>query len=204
MPPISIKGDQITHSPLKKFVFIDFSINPFHTKPGIFLPNWVNIMPADALAPYVAMSSAGMILITISSICFMFFQHEFHFIKFIVAQWCHIRIIELYQHWFKLGLVAWQHQAITWTCADWSSVKSPVAYFTKEVNPRLANCPLVFNGCLANRGLTSLVKEATGVHQRAISQETLEISALDMSLKITNLQLQPYFQEANEFKWSGM
>ena len=36
-----------------------------------------------------------------------------------------------------------------------------VAYFTKEVNPRLAKRPLVFNGRLANRGLTSLVKEAT-------------------------------------------
>ena len=34
--------------------------------------------------------------------------------------------------------------------------------FTKEVNPRLAKRPLVFNGRLANQGLTSLVKEATG------------------------------------------
>ena len=39
----------------------------------------------------------------------------------------------------------------------------PVASFTKEVNPRLAKCPLVFNGRLANRGLTCLAKEATGV-----------------------------------------
>ena len=31
----------------------------------------------------------------------------------------------------------------------------------KEVNLRSAKCPLVFNGRLANRGLTSLVKEAT-------------------------------------------
>ena len=38
----------------------------------------------------------------------------------------------------------------------------PVASFTEEVNPRLAKSPLVFNGRLANRGLTSLVKEATG------------------------------------------
>ena len=36
-----------------------------------------------------------------------------------------------------------------------------MASFTKEVNPRLAKRPLVFNGCLANLGLTSLVKEAT-------------------------------------------
>ena len=38
---------------------------------------------------------------------------------------------------------------------------SPLASFTKEVNPRLAKRPLVFNGRLANRRLTSLVKEAT-------------------------------------------
>ena len=40
-----------------------------------------------------------------------------------------------------------------------------MASFTKEVNPRLAKRPLKTNGRLANRGLTSLVKEATaGVH----------------------------------------
>ena len=39
----------------------------------------------------------------------------------------------------------------------------PVASFTEEVNPRLAKHPLVFNGHLANCGLTSLVKEATGL-----------------------------------------
>ena len=38
-----------------------------------------------------------------------------------------------------------------------------VAYFTKEVTSRLAKRPLVFNGRLANRGLTSLAKEVTGV-----------------------------------------
>ena len=40
---------------------------------------------------------------------------------------------------------------------------SPVPSFTKEVNPRLTKCPLKTNGRLANRGLTSLVKEATGI-----------------------------------------
>ena len=35
-------------------------------------------------------------------------------------------------------------------------------FFTKEVNPRLAKRPLIFKGRLGNRGLTSLVKEATG------------------------------------------
>ena len=33
--------------------------------------------------------------------------------------------------------------------------------FTKEVNPRSAKRPLVFNGRLANRGLPSFIKEAT-------------------------------------------
>ena len=42
------------------------------------------------------------------------------------------------------------------------NAKTPVASFTKEVNPRLAKPLLVFNGRLANRWLTSLVKEATG------------------------------------------
>ena len=36
-----------------------------------------------------------------------------------------------------------------------------VALFTKDVKPRLAKRPLKTNGRLANRGLTSLVKEAT-------------------------------------------
>ena len=39
--------------------------------------------------------------------------------------------------------------------------EAPVASFTKEVNLWLAKCPLVFNGSLTNRWLTSLVKEAT-------------------------------------------
>ena len=39
---------------------------------------------------------------------------------------------------------------------------SLVASFIKEVNSRLAKHPLIFNGRLANRELTSLVKETTG------------------------------------------
>ena len=35
-------------------------------------------------------------------------------------------------------------------------------FFSKDVNHRLAKRPMVFNGRLGNRGLTSLVKEATG------------------------------------------
>ena len=47
---------------------------------------------------------------------------------------------------------------------DTDSGMTPVASFTKEVNQWLAKCPLVFNVHLANRGLTSFVKEATGTH----------------------------------------
>ena len=32
--------------------------------------------------------------------------------------------MDLCRHWFRLWLVAWWHQAITWTNVDWSSVKS--------------------------------------------------------------------------------
>ena len=39
----------------------------------------------------------------------------------------------------------------------------PVASFSKENNPRLAKRPVKTNGRLANRGLTSLVKEAAEV-----------------------------------------
>ena len=42
-----------------------------------------------------------------------------------------------------------------------TGLDATVASFTKEVNPRLAKRPLVFNGRLANRGLPSLVNEAT-------------------------------------------
>ena len=46
----------------------------------------------------------------------------------------------------------------------WSLHQTPVASFTKEVTLRLAKRPLKINGRLANRELTSLVKEATGNH----------------------------------------
>ena len=46
------------------------------------------------------------------------------------------------------------------------NVLMPVSSFTKEVNPRLAKHPLKINGLLANRELTSLVKEDTGVKLR--------------------------------------
>ena len=44
----------------------------------------------------------------------------------------------------------------------------PVVSFTKEVTPRLAKRPLKINGRLANRGLTSLVKEATVISFKTV------------------------------------
>ena len=46
-------------------------------------------------------------------------------------------------------------------CQDNSQRPVTVASLTKEVNWRLAKRPLKTNGRLANRQLTSLVKEAT-------------------------------------------
>ena len=48
---------------------------------------------------------------------------------------------------------------------------APCGLFTKEFNPRLGKRPLVFNGRLVNRGLTSLIKEATGQGKPALSYE---------------------------------
>ena len=45
-------------------------------------------------------------------------------------------------------------------CTELVVLDTQVASFTEEVNPRLAKRPLVFNGRLANRWLTFLVKEA--------------------------------------------
>ena len=42
-------------------------------------------------------------------------------------------------------------------------IQRPVASFTKEVDPQLANRPLVSNGRLANHGLLSLVKDVNGI-----------------------------------------
>ena len=39
-----------------------------------------------------------------------------------------------------------------------------VVSFTKEVDPQLAKRPMIVNGRLANRGLSSVIKEATGIH----------------------------------------
>ena len=50
-----------------------------------------------------------------------------------------------------------------------------VASFTKEVNRRLAKCPLKTSGRLANLGLTSLEKEATGVGVTKASSNSLTV-----------------------------
>ena len=59
---------------------------------------------------------------------------------------------------------------VTFPCNEGVVSIIPVVSFTKEVNPRLAKCPLKTNGHLANHGLTSLVKEVTGRVLRVLSQ----------------------------------
>ena len=64
-----------------------------------------------------------------------------------------------FTHWgWAVGDASWHYTTSPTLAHD----LLPVASFTKEVNPWLAKRPLVFNGRLANCGLTSLVKEATG------------------------------------------
>ena len=48
-----------------------------------------------------------------------------------------------------------------------------MASFAKQVKPRLAKRPLNTNGRLANRGLPSLVKEATGHKIYVMANEAL-------------------------------
>ena len=70
-------------------------------------------------------------------------------------------------HLYQLSLVkSYQKQdKVLFSLANDKAMTSlwlPVASFAKEVNPRLAKRPLVFNGHLANFRLTSFVKEAKG------------------------------------------
>ena len=53
-----------------------------------------------------------------------------------------------------MWIISIQHLVVT-------GLSETIGLFTKEVNLRLAKRPLKTNGCLANCGLTSLVKEAT-------------------------------------------
>ena len=54
-----------------------------------------------------------------------------------------------------------EHKELFILNGQYNSCWCPVASFTKEVNPWLAKCQLVFNGPLANLWLTPSVKEAT-------------------------------------------
>ena len=60
-------------------------------------------------------------------------------------------------------------QLYTGLLTSWSALAS----FTNEVNSRLAKRPLVSNGRLDNRGLTSLVKEVQIAHQIRYQCSTL-------------------------------
>ena len=63
--------------------------------------------------------------------------------------------IELEQHWVRLWLVAWRHQAITWTNIDLSSVKScalhlralPYCYMIKITKTDYAMAKLLSYNC---------------------------------------------------------
>ena len=72
-----------------------------------------------------------------------------------------------------------------------------MASFIKEVNPQLAKRPLKTNGHLANLELTSLLKEATGVHLSPGRPNThiLQIYMYLQSLKYFNhpTQKHPHF-----------
>ena len=64
---------------------------------------------------------------------------------------------------------------------------TPVASFAKKVNPRLAKHPLVFNGRLANRGLTSLVKMDTDISLLSWSQRLVPVRWLAPECLFDNL-----------------
>ena len=81
----------------------------------------------------------------------------------------------------------------------------PVASFTNKVNPRLAKRPLVFNGRVANRRLTSLVKEATGRCQAIIWTNAGTLLTGDLgtnfSLILIEIDDQENVFEMSSVKW---
>ena len=63
---------------------------------------------------------------------------------------------------------------------------NPVASFTKEVNTRLSKHPLIFNGYLANRKLTSLVNEATAARGFYNVADMVNSAAMDAPVSVTH------------------
>ena len=98
----------------------------------------------------------------------------------------HYRWIFLVMSWHLVGniyksvLIEYLNEN-TWPTATATNIPGKCSpgtrgLFTKEVYLRLAKRPLVFNGCLANHRLTSLVKEATAwVFFASHGTETLSI-----------------------------
>ena len=76
--------------------------------------------------------------------------------------------------WTAVEVMAWMviRYRMFYVC-NYLSMTQSVAYFTKEVNQRLAKRPLETNGRLANRWLTSLVKEATGLSPSTLSRRRM-------------------------------
>ena len=73
--------------------------------------------------------------------------------------------------------------------------QTPVASFTKEVNWRLAKCPLKTNGRFANRQLTSLVKEATGDQQPSYRLNLAFCVTWIISCNITTIKHSIFIEE---------
>ena len=74
---------------------------------------------------------------------------------------CKIPVLVLYfpdDPYYLPVVFVWLYNTLDTEQCVWLTVAS----FTKQVNPRWAQRPLKTNGCLANLGLTILVKEATG------------------------------------------
>ena len=65
-----------------------------------------------------------------------------------------------------------------------------MASFTKEVNWRLAKRPLKINGRLANRQLTSLVEESTGVQHVNLATGLILEPTYDSSTGFINAESQ--------------
>ena len=100
---------------------------------------------------------------------------DFHDLKFVTDYWpatcyelnwrCTMSLGDLPFEGLQSKWISSQqgHQILQCCPSTSLAYLSPVASFTKEFNSRLAKRPLIVNGRLANRGLTSFVKEVTGV-----------------------------------------
>ena len=121
---------------------------------------------------------------------------EIYIIKYRVWQGLSVLIYDLLLSWsvakLSVGNTSHETRGISslWLCkpadqingngaAGHTTMETPVASFTKEVNTWLAKRPLVFNGRLTYRGLTSLVEEATDPYADMLTLFNLQSSRCD-------------------------